>query len=93
VTKRYELTQQEVIAAEVYALKLALSMVLHTMLRDHPRREVALAELASGVEQMAQQLPYGDILQERRHTFRAAVTEKAATLIRLSQAIQRHPVQ
>jgi hypothetical protein len=93
VTKEYALTQDEVVRAEIYAIKLAFAIVLHTLVREHPNEDAAVNELADGVAQMAGQLPYGDVPQERRDAFRHVVREKAATLIRLSQAIGRSPVQ
>jgi hypothetical protein len=93
MAKKYALTQQEVVVAETYALKLGFAIILHSLLREHPNKQAAVEELANGVAQMAEQLPYGDIPQERRDAFRSAVREKASTLIRLSQKIERPRLQ
>jgi hypothetical protein len=91
--KEYPLTQGEVDAAEIYAFKIGFAMLLHTLLREHPRKDAAVKELADGVAQIADSLPYGDIASERRDAFRSVVREKASTLIRLSQDIERHQLQ
>jgi hypothetical protein len=93
MAKQYELTQQEVFSAELYALKLGLTIILHNLLREHPNRDAAYDELANGVAQMADMLPYGDIPQERRDIFRSAVREKASMLLRLSRTMERHQLQ
>lgn len=91
MVKEYpQLTNDEVTRTDIYALKLAISIILNRLVATADDPGAIIDELAEGVEVMSEQLPYGDVPEGRREVFREAVKEKAPIITRLSQQITRH---
>jgi hypothetical protein len=86
---KHPLTQDEVVRAEIMAMRITMTIILNAFLQEHPNRDAVLNEFEGAITDMVPQIKIEAIPPARQQAFRDAVIQYGKQLIAGTRRLRR----